>query len=850
MSNQGKQIAGYTYLHVSALNKAEAQWQQALVQAEALADLQQGTDYNVVKFSLNASRLTLLDYIDFFEQAFPLLRRYWTIDLDTGNVRFRTYENSLNPPILHRKELLLTADDERRTPFAALTAQAEEAGLFLETTRIGFRQAWEDLLRQKGYRVAGHELTPLGNDEGYLEKAPAPVDAAGIARHRTALKRYGFSVPVQTLARFGFLDGTLSLFDYGCGRGDDLNGLLENGINASGWDPYYAPDQPKKPADIVNLGFVINVIENQEERQQALQCAYALAGKLLVVSAMLSHSESLSGKPYADGIITARNTFQKYHTQTGLRDYIGQVLDEEPVAVGPGIFYVFKDKDTEQCFQSSRQENRRNVLRLTQLSRPEKPVSRDKAGDKYQRHKAVLESLWQTCLTLGRYPDRGELAVAQSELQAFGSLSQALRFIMDQKQDSQDLLERAKQSRCSDLSVYFAQLQFGQRKPYSHLESRLQRDIKNFFGDYQAALEVGRALLFSAGQQEVIAAACQTAAESGLGFMEAGKSLTLPTDKVVQLPTVLRAYVVCGLQVYGDVGSADLIKIHIRSGKLTLMNFDDFTGSPLPRLLLRVKIKLREQDIDIFEYGSDYLPPYLYLKSRYINEESPHYAEQVAFDEHLQALGLFDLSGYGPDAKTFDTILAQYRWQSNGFQWQRTTNIPLLDAPCGRYLTYRQLIECGETQADTRLANVPENPESYTALLDLAIQILDPVIDYFGMIDLTYGFCSTVLAKNIPARIAPKLDQHAACELNRLGKPVCPRLGAAVDFIIADENMEEVAGWIATHLPYDRLYYYGKDKPLHVSYGPEQTRQFVDMLPGPSGKRIPRVRRSRRDTEA
>ena len=71
---------------------------------------------------------------------------------------------------------------------------------------------------------------------------------------------------------------------------------------------------------------------------------------------------------------------------------------------------------------------------------------------------------------------------------------------------------------------------------------------------------------------------------------------------------------------------------------------------------------------------------------------------------------------------------------------------------------------------------------------------------------LTYGFSSPELARQIEGRIAPKLDQHAACELNRKGAPVCRRLGAAVDFIVEDENMEEVARWIINNLSFDRLY--------------------------------------------
>jgi hypothetical protein len=62
-----------------------------------------------------------------------------------------------------------------------------------------------------------------------------------------------------------------------------------------------------------------------------------------------------------------------------------------------------------------------------------------------------------------------------------------------------------------------------------------------------------------------------------------------------------------------------------------------------------------------------------------------------------------------------------------------------------------------------------------------------------------------------------------------------------VDFVIADEDMLEVAQWVAANTPFDRLYFYGADKPIHVSYGPEHSRQVVTMLPGPSGRLVPRV---------
>ena len=71
---------------------------------------------------------------------------------------------------------------------------------------------------------------------------------------------------MQALARYGLINPSIEVMDYGCGRGDDVRGLTANGIEAYGWDPHNAPDGPKREADIVNLGFVINVIEDFDER--------------------------------------------------------------------------------------------------------------------------------------------------------------------------------------------------------------------------------------------------------------------------------------------------------------------------------------------------------------------------------------------------------------------------------------------------------------------------------------------------------------------------------------------------------------------------------------------------------
>jgi len=643
-----------------------------------------------------------------------------------------------------------------------------------------------------------------------------------------------------------------------------VRGLRENGLTASGWDPYFAPENDIEPADIVNLGFVVNFIEDFYERLEALTRAFSLAERLLVVSVMLANQNDVQGLRFRDGMLTRRGTFQKYYTQAEIKSFLEHVLDEEPIPVTPGVLYVFRDKDAEQRFLVDRYRSRRNRLRDPSVTLRDRsvPTRRDRSAEKYEAFREPLDRLWERWVSLGRTPDKTEVEDLLPQTEGFGTLGKALRFI-EGRNDS-DEVERSRDSRIADLEVYFALNQFERRKPYKHLERGLQRDIKHFFGDYRAAQTAGLALLMQIAAVDSIGEACRHAAEHGLGWLEqtdesprlfaagaplpqggtvpgAAKSLQLHVSLVEQLPPLLRVYVGCAAVLYGDYRNADLVKIHIGSGKVSLMRYDDFEGQGLPRMVERVKIKLREQDIDYFAYGDEYEPPFLYRKSRFINEEFPNYPEQVAFEEALHEFGLFDFSGFGPRPDELMETLAKNRLAIDGFELARATSIPDLGDPCGQYHTFRQLIECGETQARTCLSNLPKRPESYNALHDLAVQVLDPVIDYFGMIRLTYGFCSPELAKQIPGRIDPKRDQHAAHERNRLGSPVCPRLGAAVDFIVEDESMLEVAQWVVANIPFDRLYFYGDDKPIHVSYGPDQSRQVVRMVPGKMGRLLPRV---------
>ena len=849
----GKKIGDDLYAHLACLDEPEFASQRLRVESALHAVSGSAITPNVFKINLKTDRLSLLSYTDFDASPFPALLASWTFAQGCSDApTFRTYSSSLNPPILHRKELLVHPSHPERQRWEQCTQSAEELGLFSDPITIGFRLNWQRLIEQKGYHLVNGAFHPIGNadGDGNDDEQAEQAALAGVQRHLTALSRNGISAPVQILLRHQLLLPGHSFFDYGCGRGSDVAALKDLGVAARGWDPYYAKDHPLCEAEVVNLGFVVNVIEDPAERVEAIRNAFNLAQRVMSIGVMIYGPES-PGKPYMDGFLTSRNTFQKYFSQPEFKDYLEHVLHEEVFMVGPGLALVFKDKVSQQRFSVDRYRSKGVSARLLSANSPrlvrdplelaERRLAKRQTlkEQKYAAAQPLLDALWRVCLDLGRYPEADEVAALPPLKEAFGSLGAALRQISDRY--DLDLLRQAQATRRDDLLLFFAMQQFAHRPAFRSLEDRLQRDIKAFFGDYAQAQQQGMKLLMDAADKTAIRNACNWASENGLGYLNGQQSLLLHLSLVERLPVSLRAYVACGLIVYGAVSEVQLVKIHIDSGKLTLLQYDDFDSNALPLLAKRIKVNIGKQDFDIFEYSDPKYPKQMLAwKSRYINEDTPGFAEQQALDETLELQGILPNPEHGHFSESLIRDLEARRLMVDGLRLAESHCIPDLDSRCGQHFSYRQFIECGETQQHSRLPNLPVQAATYNALYALATQLLDPITEYFGSIRLTYGFCSPQLSKLIHARVAPKLDQHAAHELDKKGIPICSRLGAACDFIVDDENMREVADWIIANLPFDRLYFYGDDRPLHLSICPQNARAAYTMQKSTSGAVVPR----------
>lgn len=608
----GKHLPEAIYIHQTAIELLPTELLALVVKVAKSLKIRKN-QWQLLKLYKRDFKLTLLNYPTFFKEPYPPLHRSYTIHLTDLSVRKADYSKSENPPILHRREAFFSTDHPQKDFFNCFTKEGEAIGLYKNTRTIGFKQNWERLIKRKGYFLDedGH-LQPLADKATQVEVNPFNGD---IDRHKTAISRDSLSVPLFLIAKRGYLNGNYTVLDYGCGKGDDLKELTEHGVDCIGWDPVHRPNTTIEKRDIVNLGFVINVIEEKEERIETLKKAYSYTNKLMIVSAMLGNENIYERfKPYKDGVITTINTFQKYFMQDELQQYIEGNLDDNAIALGPGVFAVFKDKLEEQKYLLERQRTRYEWRQLS--SRPAKVINTKKAKDLFDKHKSLFEDFWYTSLDLGRLPANDEFEQYDQINLVINSYSKAFNLCVQYFDMGQ--FEQAQQERTNDLLVYFALSFFKKRDAYTRMPHSLQRDIKAFFGKYTTARDLGKSLLFSLSDSEVIYKACvQAHKDLPASQLNGQHDLIFHKDYLNQCPKELRIYIACATQLYGELDNVDLIKAHIGSGKVSLMIYDDWSKD-VPLLKERIKIKLRDQSIDFFDYCAPYEPPPLTNKLDFI----------------------------------------------------------------------------------------------------------------------------------------------------------------------------------------------------------------------------------------
>ncbi|TMQ33601.1 MAG: DNA phosphorothioation-associated putative methyltransferase [Planctomycetota bacterium] len=411
--------------------------------------------------------------------------------------------------------------------------------------------------------------------------------------------------------------------------------LTSEGFACAGWDPAYHPDAPRDAADVVNLGYVINVIEDPVERAATLKQAWDLARRLLVVSAhVLMNGRDATPVEFGDGVLTGRGTFQKFYQQDELKSYLEEHLGTDALPAAPGVFYAFKDESLRQQFIANR-FRRREIL-------PRKRISERQ----FEEQRAILEPLMAAVATLGRLPEIEEFPEAPLVIERFGSLKRA--FAVVRRVTGEAEWEAIAQRRKEDLLVYLALARFGRRPKLGQLPRTLGADMRAFFGTYAKACRLADELLFCAGDATAIDEACK---RSPIGKL-LPDDLYVHRSALAHLEPLLRIYEGCGRAYLGEVEGANIIKIHRRSGKLSYLVYPDFDTDPHPALERCVRLCLRTRALDCYDYDQSANPPVLHRKETFLHPTHPLHAKFARLTQQEEKAGLLQTRGQAPQFKS------------------------------------------------------------------------------------------------------------------------------------------------------------------------------------------------------
>jgi len=428
-----------------------------------------------------------------------------------------------------------------------------------------------------------------------------------VARHKTAMSRAALSRPLATAARDEILQPSKSVFDYGCGRGDDVRHLSALGFDVAGWDPNHRPNAERRQADVVNLGYVINVIERPDERAATLRQAWALAREVLVVSSRLIwEARNLEGRPLGDGLLTSKGTFQKLYEQSELSSWIETTLGTEAHAAAPGVFYVFRDPSAAQQFLANRVHTYRPRVQIDPHAL-------------YEDNSEALEPLFAFMRQHARPPRKGELDEESLTgiTEAVGSVGRAQQLIRKVTADS--YWEQVAIQRRAELLIYIGLSRFTKRPRFSQLGRTLAADIRTHFTDYKAACLQADRLLLACGDPGIVLV---NARSSKVG-KQTPSALYVHKSALPALPPVLQVYEGCARVLSGTVAQSNLVKLSVTEPQVSYLSYPRFDHDAHPTLESAVTVNLRRLSVDWRDYSRSENPPLLHRKEEFVGDEHP-----------------------------------------------------------------------------------------------------------------------------------------------------------------------------------------------------------------------------------
>lgn len=466
-----------------------------------------------------------------------------------------------------------------------------------------------------------------------------------IERHKTAIKRNKLSRPINLLLQHNILTPDSSFFDYGCGHGEDIAILKQNNFEKiAGYDPHFFPNYELQPAEIVNLGYVLNVIEKPQERKDTLLKAFSLAKKAICISVMTPEQKGYEGELFADGVITSRGTFQKYFEQAEIKNYIESVTNSDAISLQPGIFLVFKN-DTDKLIFLDNKRNSRSVLSLNTRIPKEDLIEKIKNSE-------YFPGFFEFISKHGRMPAEEEYLPLKSLVSLAPSVRKFFNIIdLCLEKDS---LDQTISNRKKSLLVMFALRRFDKKgfPKKSSLPKSLLLDIEAFFPSFKEFLNDSEKMLFSLGN-ETLMRKISSKLEIGKVLPDA---IYIHPSYLPSLPAEIQIKVGIAQALAGDIEECNLIKINKLKEKVSFLAYEDFDEEEHPALLYSYSVDIPKNHIEYWDFTTRENPPILHRKETFVGSDYPMYETFKNLTNQEEEAGLLSNSSIGTLLKWYELL--------------------------------------------------------------------------------------------------------------------------------------------------------------------------------------------------
>jgi DNA phosphorothioation-associated putative methyltransferase len=406
-------------------------------------------------------------------------------------------------------------------------------------------------------------------------------------------------MPLRLALRDRIIAPGKTVFDYGCGRGEDLKRLSHMGYEARGWDPHYAPTESHIVSDVVLLTYVLNVIERPAERVDALERAWALARGSLVVTCRLTWEDTqVRGNAHSDGVVTSRDTFQHLFTTNELRSLVERVTGAHCLSPAPGVIYAFRQAED----------------RLSYLARA--TITSHSWADSTD-HASALTEVIAFAEARGRLPILEEIPARTASLIAGLTRSELTR-IVQRSADPQLLAAGTKRSTLDTL-LYLGISIFSGRAQFANLPVEIQADIRHCFDSYKEACARADRLLFKIRDDTYI----RGAMSNSVGKLTA-TALYVHERAVSRMPVVLRLYEYCGSVAAGRPSDWNILKLDHRGRRVSWSSYPDFDRDPHPKLAWTYGVDMTTLDSRFQMFADRENRPLLHRKEEFVADDDPN----------------------------------------------------------------------------------------------------------------------------------------------------------------------------------------------------------------------------------